>query len=115
MAYKDSDELKSDERYPLGDYSFRIERSSVPGSSNDKLEAICTKDGKNARKSIQIPSNYKFSGYYVEANDDTADVYAILGVPKGGSKYTSDLDTTPFTQPIATGSTVAATGPSVTL
>lgn len=83
MAVKDSEELKSDERYPLGDYSFRIERSSVPGSSNDKIEAICTdKDGKNARKSIQIPSSTQIGGWYVEANEDTADVYVTVGVPR---------------------------------
>jgi hypothetical protein len=79
MAYKDSDELKTDERYPLGDYSFRVERSSVPGSTNDKIEAICTdKDGKNARKSIQVPSSTQVLGWYVEANSDTADVYAVI-------------------------------------
>ena len=79
MAYKDSDELKSNERYPLGEYSFRIERSSVPGSTNDKIEAICTdKDGKNARKSIQVPSSTQIEGWYVEANSDTASVYAKI-------------------------------------
>jgi len=85
MAVKDSEELKSDERYPLGDYSFRIERSSVPGSTNDKIEAICTdKDGKNARKSIQVLSNAQMSGWYVEANSDTADVYAMIATKGGG-------------------------------
>lgn len=78
MAYKDSDELKTDERYPLGDYSFRIERSSVPGSSNDQITAICTQGGKNARKSIQIPSSIQLFGWYVEANGTTADVYAYI-------------------------------------
>lgn len=76
MAYKDSDELKTDERYPLGDYSFRIERTSVPGSTNDKIEAICTdKGGKNARKSIQVPSSTQLFGWYVEANETEASVY----------------------------------------
>ena len=85
MATKDSEELKSDERYPLGDYSFRIERSSVPGSSNDKIEAICTdKDGHNARKSIQLPSNTQLNGWYVEANGTEATVYATVKVPSGG-------------------------------
>ena len=79
MAYKDSDELKTDERYPLGDYSFRIERSSVPGSTNDKIEAICTdKDGKNARKSIQVPGSTQLEGWYVEANETEATVYALV-------------------------------------
>lgn len=78
MASKDSEELGINERYPLGDYSFRIERSSVPGSTNDKIEAICTdKDGKNARKSIQIPSSTKIEGWYVEANETEATVYII--------------------------------------
>ena len=78
MAYKDSDELKADERYPLGDYSFRIERSSVPGSTNDKIEAVCTQDGKNARKSIQVPSSTQIAGWYVEANETEATVYATI-------------------------------------
>ena len=85
MAYKDSDELKTDERYSLGDYSFRIERTSVPGSSNDKIEAICTQGGKNARKSIQLPSATNLDGYFVEANEDTADVYVLVQSPEGVS------------------------------
>jgi hypothetical protein len=85
MAVKDSEELKTDERYPLGDYSFRIERSSVPGSTNDKIEAICTdKDGKNARKSIQVASGTKLFGWYVEANETEATVYAIVSAPLPG-------------------------------
>jgi hypothetical protein len=100
MAYKDSDELKANERYPLGDYSFRIERSSVPGSTNDKIEAICTdKDGKNARKSIQVLSSTKLDGWYAEANETEVTVYALIQEPEGDQK-TSPLDTGPFSQPI---------------
>ena len=88
MAYKDSDQIANDSNYALGDYSFRIERSSVPGSTNDKIEAICTdKDGKNARKSIQVPSSTQLAGWYVEANDDTADVYAKVKTHGDGSDY----------------------------
>lgn len=79
MAYKDSSEIATNSNYALGDYSFRIERSSVPGSSNDKIEAICTKDGKNARKSIQIPSSANVESWYVEANDTEATVYVQIG------------------------------------
>ena len=89
MAVKDSEELKSDERYPLGEYSFRIERSSVPGSTNDKIEAICTKDGKNARKSIQLPSSTQLDGWYVEANETEATVYAVVEKETGGDEKTS--------------------------
>ena len=81
MAVKDSGELAWGSRYSLGEYSFRIERSSVPGSTNDKIEAICTKGGKNARKSIQIPSSAQIEGWYVEANETEASVYII---PKAG-------------------------------
>lgn len=78
MAYKDSGEIATNSNYALGDYSFRIERTSVPGSSNDKIEAICTdKDGKNARKSIQVPSSTKISNWYVEANETEATVYVV--------------------------------------
>ena len=91
MATKDSKELKSDERYPLGDYSFRIERTSVPGSTNDKIEAICTdKDGKNARKSIQIPSSTQLDGWYVEANETEATVYVVVS----GGQSPSGIPTT---------------------
>ena len=80
MASKDSGEIATNSNYALGDYSFRIERTSVPGSSNDKIEAICTdKDGKNARKSIQIPSSDSLAGWYVEANETEATVYANIG------------------------------------
>ena len=99
MAYKDSEELKADERYPLGDYSFRIERSSVPGSTNDKIEAICTKDSKNARKSIQVPSSTQMLGWYVEANSDTADVYILIKKATGSDKHTSVI--CPY--PVASG------------
>ena len=78
MAYKDSSEIANNSNYALGEYSFRIERSSVPGSSNDQITAICTQGGKNARKSIQIPSNAQMSGWYVEANETEATVYAMI-------------------------------------
>ena len=91
MAYKDSGEIAANSNYALGDYSFRIERTSVPGSTNDKIEAICTnKGGKNARKSIQVPSSTQMLGWYVEANDTTADVYAIVGIPKESNKRKSE-------------------------
>ena len=86
MAYKDSGEIATNSNYVLGDYSFRIERSSVPGSTNDKIEAICTKGGKNARKSIQVPSSTQIGSWYVDANETEATVYVNIEkyVPKGG-------------------------------
>lgn len=91
MAYKDSGEIANNSNYALGDYSFRIERSSVPGSTNDKIEAICTKDGKNARKSIQVQSSTQMLGWYVEANETEASVYATVKVksklPPGSASY----------------------------
>ena len=84
MAVKDSNEIATNSNYALGDYSFRIERSSVPGSTNDKIEAICTdKDGKNARKSIQVPSSTEMLGWYVEANETEATVYAVCKNKEG--------------------------------
>lgn len=100
MAYKDSDELQTNENYALGEYSFRIERTSVPGSTNDQLTAICTQGGKNARKSIQIPSSQNTDGWYVEANENTATVYAVVRVNKG-SDIGSDLDTGNMPNPFA--------------
>ena len=80
-AHKDSDQMPSDQNYTLGDYSFRIERSSVPGSTNDSVTAICTKGGKNARKSIQIASSAKLNSWYVEANETEATVYILQEKP----------------------------------
>ena len=106
-AHKESDQIPSNQNYTLGDYSFRIERSSVPGSTNDKIEAICTdKDGKNARKSIQVPSSTQLSGWFVEANETEATVYATLKVPVGDGPKTSDLDTSPIAQPITATGTI---------
>lgn len=94
MAVKDSGEIATNSNYALGDYSFRIERTSVPGSTKDKLEAICTdKDGKNARKSIQVPSSTKLNGWYVEANETEATVYASISEMEGGDERTSPYPT----------------------
>lgn len=81
MAVKDSNEIATDSNYSLGDYNFHVERSAGTSPNYDKIEAICTKDGKNARKSIQVDSRAKFNGYYVEANGTEATVYAVLEVP----------------------------------
>ena len=78
MAYKDSGKIATGSSYNLGEYSFNIERSSVPGSTNDQITAICRQGDKSARKSIQIPSSANIEGWYVEANDTTADVYIML-------------------------------------
>ena len=111
MAVKDSDQIATDSNYSLGDYCFRIERSSVPGSSNDKIEAICTdKDGKNARKSIQVPSSTQIDGWYVEANETEASVYAIIKenpAPTGGVPY-------PFPYSRGVGVVSSTTGRAVT-
>ena len=106
MAYTESGEIATNKGYTLGDYSFRIERSSVPGSANDKVEAICTKGGKNARKSIQVPSTYQYNGYYVEANETTADVYAVVGVPTGGEGSQKESDLLDY--PVVGGGAVTA-------
>ena len=79
MASKDSGELQISSGYTLGDYSFRIERSPGTSSDYDKIEAICTdKDGKNARKSIQVRSSAQVECWYVEANETEATVYAKI-------------------------------------
>ena len=81
MASKDSGELAWGSAYSLGDYRFRVERSSGTSPNYDKIEAICTKDGKNARKSIQVVSSTKINGWYVEANETEASVYVNINEP----------------------------------
>ena len=97
MATKDSKELETNERYPLGEYSFRIERSSGTSPNYDKIEAICTKGGKNARKSIQIPSSTQLDGWHVEANETEASVYVSVEIDQpeivGATKWSSPLAT----------------------
>lgn len=90
-AHKDSDQMPVDNMYVLGDYHFALERTSVPGSTNDKIEAICTKlnESKSARKSIQVPSSTQIDGWYVEANETEASVYVKIKqtVPLGEVTY----------------------------
>lgn len=108
MAYKDSDQIATDSSYALGEYSFRIERSSVPGSTNDKIEVICTdKDGKNARKSIQVPSSTQIESWYVEANETEASVYIQI-------KSQDEIDTGPVSVPFPYGSSSSQSDGNVT-
>ena len=94
MATKSSGELPFGSSYSLGEYSFRLERRPVSGSTNDQIDAICTQGGKNARKSIQIPSSAKIESWSVEANDTTADVYVTIkdsgGIDDWTASYTID-------------------------
>lgn len=104
-AHKESNQIPSGQNYTLGEYSFRIERSSVPGSSNDKIEAICTKGGKNARKSIQLLSSTQLGGWYVEANETEATVYALVKIPKGSDQHSySGFGQGPWPQPVSSTS-----------
>ena len=93
MASKDSGGISTGSNYALGDYSFRIERSSGTSPNYDKIEAICTKGGKNARKSIQVPSSAQLAGWYVEATETEASVYVQikedLGLPVAPSGASS--------------------------
>ena len=77
-AHKESDGLQPNGLYTLGEYSFRLERSSVPGSTNDSITAVCMQGEKNARKSIQVPSSTQIMGWYVEANDTEASIYVNI-------------------------------------
>lgn len=111
MAVKDSNEIPVGNMYVLGDYHFALERTSVPGSTNDKIEAICTKlnESKSARKSIQVPSGAKIAGWYVEANGDTADVYAMVEIPDGDKQATADIEAISSLMPIPCGSEIVGT------
>ena len=112
-AHKESDGLQPNGLYKLGEYNFRLERSSVPGSSNDQITAVCMQGGKNARKSIQVQSITKLKSWYVEANEDTASVYAVIMVPTGeSSEHQSSIDVRILPQaegypmPIPTGNSI---------
>ncbi len=81
MAYNDSDlnELGSD--YQLGDYSFSLQ---AVVSENEKVIQAHMSDGTyQAAKGITVPASTYIGGWYVEANGNTATVYA--STKKAGS------------------------------
>lgn len=91
MAHKESDRIEPTDSYDLGDYSFSVQ--TTVSEDERVIQAHCSGPEGNAAKGISVPVSYKFLGWYVEANDTSADVYAILGVPKddeGEGKRTSE-------------------------
>lgn len=75
MAHIESGELHPLQAYHLGEYTFSIERDSVPGTSNDRIMAICRNGTKFAANSLQVSSSTVIDSWCVEANDNTAIVY----------------------------------------
>lgn len=111
MAYDDSGELPiasdpSEENiYNLGGYSFELEVQNVhePGEPDVvSVFAICRgPDGTRQTQAVDFPAGTKITGWYVEANETEASVYAF-GEFEGG-----EIDIGPITKPVA--SAAAAT------
>lgn len=76
MATKSSGELTYPGTYTLGEYSFTIVRTA--GSGDATITAYCSKGTDQGSKSITVSDSYNIDGWYIEANDTTADVYVKL-------------------------------------
>lgn len=113
MAYNESGKLTLRDSYDLGNYAFEV--YSIHGTNEHYVQARCTNlsDNSTAAQNKTIGENDVVSGWYVDANDTTADVYAVVKTPTEGpiSKRTSDLDTElskpiPSSSPVFSGSFV---------
>lgn len=100
MAYNDSGELSvSQSTYSLGGYTFELKVQTVhePGEPDVvSVYAICRgPDGTRQTQAVDFPAGTKITGWYVEANETEASVYAF-GEFEGG-----EIDIGPITKPVA--------------
>lgn len=86
MANKESESIKANTPYGLGEYSFNCTFDDSP-TLGTYARASMTKDGQTAYKTVSLPNNSRILGYTVEAGEDVATVYAVVKVPenKGAS------------------------------
>lgn len=76
MSIKESELIDIGQAYVLGDYTFNLQ---ISGDAPSTVTAVCSKTGGgSASKSIQIPSREAIKGWFVDANDTTADVYVYV-------------------------------------
>lgn len=116
MAYKDSETLQAGTPYSLEEYSFNCVFDDSP-TLGTYARASMKKDGQTVYKTVSLPNASKISGWTVEANDDTADVYAVVMVPTGeSSEHESSIDVRILPQaegypmPIPTGNSIVYKG-----
>ena len=95
--------LELGETYKLGEYTFTVTARTIPQTGLIDVIARATgPQGKVGAKTLQVPEGSEFKGWYLEANDTTADIYVLMEVPIEGSttKKGSSLDLGPYTSPI---------------
>lgn len=81
MAYKDSGELSVGQSYQLGAYNISLTATTDPGEVTTGINVRCDIGGKRARASAEVIGTV--TGWHVEANDTTADVYVSVKPPEG--------------------------------
>lgn len=74
MAHKESGLLTVGDRYVLGKYTISLQ--NVVSEDERVIQAHCSGPEGNAAKGISVPTRTQLEGWYVEANDTSADVYA---------------------------------------
>ena len=107
MAHKEGQYIYTDED-TLGEYEFYVMSSADPVANKTYIHAQCKKGDAIAVQSAEVAGVAELISFHVDANDTTADVYASVRVPihPEEGEYTSDLDTSPLSQPIEGGTSL---------
>ena len=82
-AHKDSDQIAAGDSYQLGEYTFTIQ--NVVSEGERVIQAHCSGPNGNAAHGITVPTSTQLSGWHVEANGNTADIYCTIIVNKKGT------------------------------
>lgn len=103
MASNNSGTISPGSSYTLGSYVFTLQ--NVVSEDERIIQAHISGPEGSAAKGITVPTSTQIESWSVEANETEASVYAVVKVPKHGEEgeYTSNLDTSPITQPIPAG------------
>lgn len=82
MAHKESELLSLNEKYTLDKYEFTLKTREIPQTNLMDVIATATgPKGKMGAKTVQISKDTEVSGWYVDANSTTADIYLAVKEP----------------------------------
>lgn len=76
MAYNNSEQIAVGDSYQLGEYTFTINTTVSEGER--VIQAHCSGPEGSAAKGISVPTTSQLEGWYVEANETEASVYALI-------------------------------------
>lgn len=94
MASNSSGLLRERETYTLGEYVFSIVATRLSDENILAITANVVCDNQRAVKGREFPINAQIDGWYVEANESTADVYVKI---KSGSMQALELTLDTYT------------------